>query len=759
MSNEEHILNGIIDRNIKYFIDTFDTLKETSINTCFVDYFNDYIVGDLVDIKEVYKNIFIHFDEKILDICSVCLDKDVYNKFTLGFIDFLNTNIACHGDFKIYSILFLNNESAEFIKDEPSLFYSVCDLVLKKRDQKSSYEFMLNLLKKKELRQSVLDYIESRIDMAKEQRDILPVIDLNCPYLIDRMKVNQFNIHLLVILIDLWSNGITNDTLFKINSGESNFLSICFYQIHTLIDYGLINIYDEKNMRIKESKRIKRMIDDNSNVYQSHMLKLLEDKIETRLKNIYEIVSNKKFIFKMNTFYDKTCLWLNTIAKKADKEDASLEYKNNSTECYNDILEAMYAFIKNNKIVLNNNLSQMIVGIFNGTLTKNPNIKINYLALFNNYLLEVMELNIKTTGLPHFVSWDTNINKIIGHILTLGHDMKASFNNDEIYNMLYPMSLLTNIFNTTIYNLEDYRYYFQQKKNDKYLKELIYDNLNNFQFVVDEILVGLIKINRFEKEIHDIEPLGESTEEKLLTQDQKMEIEDKKLEIEDEKDKINNFDIYLDIFSTFIIKSCKYYVKIVLSSETRHCFTNICISIITNLTAHQKRYKVLDKSGLKFNPIDILVTLKNILTNCILNKDEEAILVKLIGEHEGYIKNSVLRLINILSKKDQIKSLEYSYLSYFDNKINVIIDSNVDVEIPDELCDPLMDTLIENPVMLPNDIIIDLGTISRHLLTSETNPFDRSPLTMELLEEYNKKPCVKNTIDEFKMKLKEFSDN
>ena len=68
---------------------------------------------------------------------------------------------------------------------------------------------------------------------------------------------------------------------------------------------------------------------------------------------------------------------------------------------------------------------------------------------------------------------------------------------------------------------------------------------------------------------------------------------------------------------------------------------------------------------------------------------DEAILVKLIEEHEGYIKNSVLRLINILSKKDKIKSLEYSYLSYFDNKINVVIESNENIEVPDELCDPL----------------------------------------------------------------------
>ena len=297
------------------------------------------------------------------------------------------------------------------------------------------------------------------------------------------------------------------------------------------------------------------------------------------------------------------------------------------------------------------------------------------------------------------------------------------------------MSLITNILNFTIYNLEDYRYYFNQTINDKYFKELIYDNLNNFQYVVDEILCGLNKINSIE---------GET----IILND----------EIDEEKSKINNLWIYLDIFSIFIIKSCKYYSTIILSSETRHCLGNILVSVMTNLTVYQKRYKVKDKSGLNFNPIEILITLKSIFLNLISNKADEEILVKIIGEHDGYVKNSVLRLINILIKKDEIKSLEYSYLSYFDNKLNVKIDSNVDIEIPDELCDPLMDTLIENPVMLPNDIIIDRGTILRHLLTSETNPFDRAPLTIEILEEYNTKPEVKHLVDEFKLKIKEFCD-
>ena len=67
-----------------------------------------------------------------------------------------------------------------------------------------------------------------------------------------------------------------------------------------------------------------------------------------------------------------------------------------------------------------------------------------------------------------------------------------------------------------------------------------------------------------------------------------------------------------------------------------------------------------------------------------------------------------------------------------------------------------MDTLIEQPVMLPNNIIIDYGTISRHLLNNDTNPFNRDLLTLEILEEYNKKESIKTKIDEFKDKVNEF---
>ncbi|CAN3376745.1 E4 ubiquitin-protein ligase Ufd2p [Diutina rugosa] len=53
-------------------------------------------------------------------------------------------------------------------------------------------------------------------------------------------------------------------------------------------------------------------------------------------------------------------------------------------------------------------------------------------------------------------------------------------------------------------------------------------------------------------------------------------------------------------------------------------------------------------------------------------------------------------------------------------------------DVPDEFLDPLMFTLMEDPVILPKSrISIDRSTIKAHLLSDPTDPFNRSPLKLE----------------------------
>lgn len=53
-------------------------------------------------------------------------------------------------------------------------------------------------------------------------------------------------------------------------------------------------------------------------------------------------------------------------------------------------------------------------------------------------------------------------------------------------------------------------------------------------------------------------------------------------------------------------------------------------------------------------------------------------------------------------------------------------------EVPEEFTDPLMDTLMEDPVILPmSKITVDRSTIRSHLLNDPKDPFNRQPLKIE----------------------------
>jgi ubiquitin conjugation factor E4 B len=55
-------------------------------------------------------------------------------------------------------------------------------------------------------------------------------------------------------------------------------------------------------------------------------------------------------------------------------------------------------------------------------------------------------------------------------------------------------------------------------------------------------------------------------------------------------------------------------------------------------------------------------------------------------------------------------------------------------EIPSEFCDPLVDTLMEDPVILPSGLSCERSVILRHLANKRTDPFTRKPLEADQLK-------------------------
>ena len=77
-------------------------------------------------------------------------------------------------------------------------------------------------------------------------------------------------------------------------------------------------------------------------------------------------------------------------------------------------------------------------------------------------------------------------------------------------------------------------------------------------------------------------------------------------------------------------------------------------------------------------------------------------------------------------------------------------------EIPDEFRDPLMATLMTDPVVLPSGVVMDRPIILRHLLNSQTDPFNRQPLTDSQLESAVE---LKHRIHEWMSSMRQTSRN
>ncbi|EGG14916.1 U box domain-containing protein [Cavenderia fasciculata] len=146
--------------------------------------------------------------------------------------------------------------------------------------------------------------------------------------------------------------------------------------------------------------------------------------------------------------------------------------------------------------------------------------------------------------------------------------------------------------------------------------------------------------------------------------------------------------------------------------------------------------RVRDPERYNFNPRHLLVQLTDIY--CNLSVDEK--FLDSIVRDERSFKIGIFEQVEKILAREQLKSLED--IERFHNLIvklvqvsqqNNLLEEDLG-DIPDDYLDPLLSTLMTDPVILPSSkITLDRQTIQRHLLSDQTDPFNRSKLTEDML--------------------------
>ncbi|NXJ13217.1 UBE4B factor, partial [Odontophorus gujanensis] len=138
------------------------------------------------------------------------------------------------------------------------------------------------------------------------------------------------------------------------------------------------------------------------------------------------------------------------------------------------------------------------------------------------------------------------------------------------------------------------------------------------------------------------------------------------------------------------------------------------------------------------------------LTDIYLQLDCARFAKAIADDQRSYSKELFEEVISKMRKAGIKSTIAIEKFKLLAEKVEEIVAKNARAEIdysdaPDEfrgkliflnteLLDPLMDTLMTDPVRLPSGTIMDRSIILRHLLNSSTDPFNRQTLTENMLE-------------------------
>ncbi|KAM8926947.1 ubiquitin conjugation factor E4 A [Pelodytes ibericus] len=146
--------------------------------------------------------------------------------------------------------------------------------------------------------------------------------------------------------------------------------------------------------------------------------------------------------------------------------------------------------------------------------------------------------------------------------------------------------------------------------------------------------------------------------------------------------------------------------------------------------------KVKDFSEFDFKPQQLVSDICTIYLNL---GDEENFCASVPKDGRSYSPMLFAQTLRVLKKINKPGNMIVAFTNLAD-KIKSLADlqqrdEETYADAPDEFLDPIMSTVMSDPVILPSSrVTVDRSTIARHLLSDQSDPFNRSPLTMDQLK-------------------------
>lgn len=266
----------------------------------------------------------------------------------------------------------------------------------------------------------------------------------------------------------------------------------------------------------------------------------------------------------------------------------------------------------------------------------------------------------------------------------------------------------------------------ESKQNVDFFVRFVNLMLNDVTFVLDESFSAFRSIHKLQDELR--------AEDSQMTQEQRQQKEE---ELEGAKGRAKS---YMQLTNETVAMFKMFTEALPDAFTMPEIVQRLADMLDYNLDAmagkNQRELKVEDPQQYGFAPVVLLSDIMSVYLNL---KDKPSFHLAVARDGRSYKPYAFANAVNIMNRTGASLKSPDELDTWVKLTATIAATKEADDqaeedlgEIPDEFLDPLMYTLMEDPVILPmSKQTVDRSTIRSHLLSDPTDPFNRQPMSID----------------------------
>ncbi|XP_029911464.1 ubiquitin conjugation factor E4 B isoform X1 [Myripristis murdjan] len=320
-----------------------------------------------------------------------------------------------------------------------------------------------------------------------------------------------------------------------------------------------------------------------------------------------------------------------------------------------------------------------------------------------------------------------SVKQLVPALMKFYTDVEHTGATSEFYDKFTIRYHISTIFKSLWQNIGHHGTFLEEFNSGKQFVRYINMLINDTTFLLDESLESLKRIHEVQEEMKNKEQWEQLPREQQqsrqsqLTQDERVSRSYLALATET-----------VDMFHILTKQVQKPFLRPELGPRLA-AMLNFNLQQLCGPKCRDLKVENPEKYG--FEPKKLL----DQLTDIYLQLDCARFAKAIADDQRSYSRELFEEVISKMRKAGIKSTIAIEKFKLLSEKVEEIVAKNSQSEMdysdaPDEFKDPLMDTLMTDPVILPSGNIMDRSIILRHLLNSPTDPFNRQPLTESMLE-------------------------